>query len=176
MKILSDVVNTFPPEFTLEVDASAKQIVEFATSSNTLENLAVADADVINVISGDPISVEQLAVLRGLDDVVLGSGNIDISDSDTAILAANDTLDSLEVGTVTVNSGASSVSDGVSLNGMTKAVVFDVEGTAKDILIILVSLARRRMLQRQVVRQSRWLKPKLFKIFLATTKLVALTV
>ena len=64
MKILSDVVNTFPPEFTLEVDASAKQIVEFATSSNTLENLAVADADVINVISGDPISVEQLAVLE----------------------------------------------------------------------------------------------------------------
>ena len=34
---------------------------------------------------------------------------------------------------MTVNSGASSVSDGVSLNGMTKAVVFDVEGTAKDI-------------------------------------------
>ena len=91
MKILSDVVNTFPPEFTLEVDASAKQIVEFATSSNTLENLAVADADVINVISGDPISIEQLAILRELDDVVLGSGNIDISDSDTAILAANDT-------------------------------------------------------------------------------------
>ena len=50
-------------------------------------------------------------------------------------MAANDaTLGSAEVGTVTVNSGASSVTDGVSLNGMTKAVVFDVEGTAKDIV------------------------------------------
>ena len=135
MKILSDVVNTFPPEFTLEVNASAKQIVDFATSSNTLENLAVADADVINVISGDPISVDQLSVLKGLDDVVLGSGTVDIADSDTKILEANDaTLGSAEVGTVTVNSGASSVTDGVSLNGMTKAVVFDVAGTAKDIV------------------------------------------
>ena len=135
MKILSDVVNTFPPEFTLEVNASAKQIVDFATSSNTLENLAVADADVINVISGDPISVDQLSVLKGLDDVVLGSGTVDIADSDTKILAANDAvLGSAEVGIVTVNSGASTVTDGVSLNGMTKAVVFDVEGTAKDIV------------------------------------------
>ena len=124
----------FPPEFTLEVNASAKQIVDFATSSNTLENLAVADADVINVISGDPISVDQLSVLKGLDDVVLGSGTVDIADSDTKILAANDAvLGSAEVGIVTVNSGASTVTDGVSLNGMTKAVVFDVEGTAKDI-------------------------------------------
>ena len=36
-------------------------------------------------------------------------------------------LSSAEVGIVTVNSGASTVTDGVSLNGMTKAVVFDVE-------------------------------------------------
>ena len=59
----------------------------------------------------------------GLDDVVLGSGTVDIADSDTKILAANDAvLGSAEVGTVTVNSGASTVTDGISLNGMTKVL------------------------------------------------------
>ena len=65
MKILSDVVNTFPQNLRLKLMLQPNKSLILPPVQNTLENLAVADADVINVISGDPISVDQLRFSKG---------------------------------------------------------------------------------------------------------------
>ena len=128
MKLLSEVVDVFPADYFMQVQATALEIYEFATSSDPAKNLAVADADEIKTVGGSPITVEQLDVVRSIDDVKLEAGTIDISDGASAIIAANDaSLNSAEIGTVTVHGAPVTASTGATLNGMTKAVVYDVE-------------------------------------------------
>ena len=86
------------------------------------------------LLGGSPITVEQLDVVRSIDDVKLEAGTIDISDGASAIIAANDaSLNSAEIGTVTVYGAPVTASTGATLNGMTKAVVYNVEDQAKNI-------------------------------------------
>ena len=100
----------------------------------TLLKIWVADADEIKTVGGSPITVEQLDVVRSIDDVILEAGTIDISDGASAIIAANDaSLNSAEIGTVTVYGAPVTASTGATLNGMTKAVVYNVEDQAKNI-------------------------------------------